>query len=140
MGDAPEIGNDPLHLRIHEAGHAVIGRVLALKCYGVSVVPDFDDESAGHAICITDPWMTIEHWDEIGIEHGWRDEDAAIRAGVLMLMAGCAAEQVILGVSESPFADLEDEYAAITNLSSIYGPEEMQRYQDRLHRFARHVA
>jgi hypothetical protein len=117
MGDALEIGNDPLHLRIHEAGHAVIGRVLALKCYGVSVVPDFDDESAGHAICITNPYTTIDHWDAIGIEHGQHDEDAAIRAGVLMLMAGCAAEQVILGASESPFADSEDEYAAITNLS-----------------------
>ena len=41
-----------------------------------------------------------------------------------------------LGGVRNPVPDSEDEYAAITNLSSIYGPEEMQRYLDRLYRFA----
>jgi hypothetical protein len=35
--------NDPLHTATHEAGHAVITRVLTLMCCGASIKPDFDE-------------------------------------------------------------------------------------------------
>jgi hypothetical protein len=34
----------------HEAGHAVIGRVLGMTCGGVTIVPDYEDRAAGHAL------------------------------------------------------------------------------------------
>jgi hypothetical protein len=40
----------------HEAGHAVIGRVLTLDCGSASIKPDGD--SSGHSIC-PDPLKCI---------------------------------------------------------------------------------
>jgi len=33
---------DALHTAFHEAGHAVIGRVLGMACGQVTIVPDHD--------------------------------------------------------------------------------------------------
>ena len=46
--------DDLLHIAVHEAGHAVIGRVLGMECGPVTIVPD--DDSLGHSITF-DPWL-----------------------------------------------------------------------------------
>ncbi|MGY4311099.1 thermonuclease family protein [Bradyrhizobium sp. JR3.5] len=42
--------NDPRHTATHEAGHAVIGRVLTLLCGGAIIAADHEAGEAGHAI------------------------------------------------------------------------------------------
>jgi hypothetical protein len=39
-----------LHTATHEAGHAVIARVLTLACGGASIQPDYANGCAGHSI------------------------------------------------------------------------------------------
>ena len=78
---------------IHEAGHAVIGRVLDLPCGYATIIAD--DDSAGHAIT-HDQWVTLGHWeDHCGKYH--RDEPTALRARIIVLMAGAEAERELLG-------------------------------------------
>jgi ATP-dependent Zn protease len=89
--------SDAYHTAIHEAGHAVIGRVLGIPCGSVTIVPDEADRSAGHALNGT-PYQTWEHWlDERG-RH--REMAVAYRAHIRMLMAGAEAENVILGAGQ----------------------------------------
>ena len=49
--------NDPRHTAIHEAGHAVIARVLTLSCGDVSI--NADGHSAGRTL-VHDPDTCIE--------------------------------------------------------------------------------
>lgn len=90
---------------IHEAGHAVIGRILAIECGRVSIDPD--EECAGHCI-IEGPWDIVQRWEGEGyvirdnelVPTGTRPHgtyQSALRARILTLMAGWAAELVILG-------------------------------------------
>ena len=46
---------------VHEAGHAVIGRILKQVCGSVTIVPDHD--SLGHSIA-ADPFVTMSAWEE----------------------------------------------------------------------------
>jgi hypothetical protein len=81
------------HTAVHEAGHAVIGRVFRLGCGQASIVAD--DESTGHSIT-PDPWKTLGYWwDDLGLLH--RDYGAVIRARVMTYMAGRVAEEEVLG-------------------------------------------
>ena len=51
---------------IHEAGHAVIGRVLGLTCGEVTIVPDWEKLTAGYAITLversTSDWQARGRW------------------------------------------------------------------------------
>lgn len=53
------------HTAVHEAGHAVVGRVLGLDCGVVSIEINRTDREAGHAI-IADPSVTLSGWERIG--------------------------------------------------------------------------
>ena len=96
--------NDRLHVATHEAGHAVIARVLTLVCGGASIQPDYDDGCAGHSI-IADPLMTESVWDK-----RWklRTGEAVYRARIIADMAGTEAETELLGATEG--ADGDDRY------------------------------
>jgi hypothetical protein len=94
--------NDTYHIAIHEAGHAVIGRVLGLRCGDVTIVADHD--SAGHSI-IGDQWQIIGDWERRG---RFRDVRIAARGRIIALMAGAEAEEVILGSCQG--GDLEERY------------------------------
>ena len=61
MSDPALPENDPHATAIHEAGHAVIGRVLGLTCGHATIVAD--DDSAGHQI-IADQWVIWQHWED----------------------------------------------------------------------------
>jgi hypothetical protein len=55
------------HTAYHEAGHAVIHRLLGLVCGETSIVPNYRDKSWGHAeVCID---RTVECAPRTGQDH-----------------------------------------------------------------------
>src|SRR6516225_1434666 len=78
----------------HEAGHAVIGRVLTLVCGGASIKPDYADATAGFGIT-GDPWLCIWEWERRGKVRP--SQRAVWRARIMTYMAGAEAEQELLG-------------------------------------------
>ena len=88
----------------HEAGHAVIARVLDLTCGSATIIPNESDGEAGHSIC-ADPWRTVWDWDQrvfAQVEHGimplkYRGVRAALRGRIIAHMAGAEAERELLG-------------------------------------------
>lgn len=87
---------------VHEAGHAVIARVLTLACGGVSIEPDYD--SSGHSI-IADPYDCLWQWERRGKV---RVLDAELNARIIAYMAGAEAERAVLGRCRG--GDGDDEY------------------------------
>jgi ATP-dependent Zn protease len=79
------------HTAHHEAGHAVVGRVLGLTCGGVTIVPNYDEMTAG--VSVTQVETSISDWEARG---RWRFE-SMYRASIFILMAGREAEIVCLG-------------------------------------------
>ena len=96
--------NDRLHVATHEAGHAVIARVLTLVCDGASIQPEYDDGCAGHSI-IADPLVTAGVWDR---RWKFRNGEAVYRARIIAFMAGAEAEAELLGAAEG--GDDDDRY------------------------------
>ena len=67
--DAQEwMGRTPDELRraaYHEAGHAVVQRVVGMLCGSATIVPDHEEMTAGFAI-IHDPWAVYSAWERRG--------------------------------------------------------------------------
>jgi hypothetical protein len=80
------------HTAIHEAGHAVIGRVLGMVCGQATIESDYD--SAGHSLT-ADLWVILSRWEAAG---KFRDEASVLRGRILTFQAGAEAEAEILGV------------------------------------------
>jgi hypothetical protein len=130
---------------IHEAGHAVIGRVLGLVCGPVTVTADH--ESAGHSI-IADPWDTISAWNDAlqaQVECGacpvkYYNPRAAFRGTIVARMAGAEAEVILLGRCQG--GDGRDrreiELLAASSDSECSG-DEWDRYEPRMRRQARRL-
>jgi hypothetical protein len=90
--------------RQHEAGHAVIGRVLTLLCGGATIVPDYEAGGAGHAIA-HDPLECETEWlRRAKVRH----DDAVWHARIMACMAGAEAELVLLGAAQG--GDGDDRY------------------------------
>jgi ATP-dependent Zn protease len=123
---------DRRHTAIHEAGHAVIARVLDLACGGATIVPDAT--SAGHAIT-ADPITIVSSWIDRGI---WRGdmEGAAMRGRCISCMAGAEAEEVCLGVCHG--GDGNDRYQIDLMLDSFLPADaDVPRYAKRLRSMTR---
>jgi hypothetical protein len=89
--------NQPRSTAIHEAGHAVIARILRLPCGDATIKPDH--ESAGHNL-IADPYAVVQRWEGEVPGKGARPHgtyDSAVLARILAFMAGRAAEEEIIG-------------------------------------------
>ena len=96
--------NDPRSTATHEAGHAVIARVLTLLCGGATIVPNFETGGAGHAIT-HDPLECASDWDR---RDKLRHDSAVWHARIIAFMAGAEAEQVLLGATQG--GDGDDRY------------------------------
>jgi len=110
----------------HEAGHAVIGRVLGLSCGSTTIKPDYD--SVGHAI-IFDPWLVLNNWEK----HGkYRDPSSVFLARTISLMAGVESEEMILGQNQG--GDNDDRYQILlTADSELNIPNgDWERYEVRI--------
>jgi ATP-dependent Zn protease len=114
----------------HEAGHAVIGRVLTLDCGGATIEPDH--ESAGHAIT-NDPWACLYAWEQRGKV---REPDAVWHARIITLMAGAEAVAVLLGAVSR--GDGEDRYQIASMAEELQTPgESWDRIEARLRAMTR---
>jgi ATP-dependent Zn protease len=78
----------------HEAGHAVIGRVLTLACGNATIRPDYAEMAAGHTIT-HDPYTCLHEWERRG--HVRDSRDAHLHARIITYMAGAEAEKLLLG-------------------------------------------
>jgi ATP-dependent Zn protease len=97
---------------IHEAGHAVLGRVLTLVCDSATIKPDHD--SAGHSLT-HDPWACIYEWEKRGKV---REPDAVWHARIIGFMAGAEAEAELLGAV--PRGDSDDRYQIELMAEQLY--------------------
>ena len=122
--------NDPRNTAIHEAGHAVIARVLMLLCGDASVQADYKAGSAGYA-AIGDPLESDNEWRRRG-KH--RSGDAANRARIMSCMAGTEAEAELLGAAQG--GDAED-LRHINILAEHFLDCDRNRLLDRLRRMTR---
>jgi ATP-dependent Zn protease len=93
---------DRLHTAHHEAGHAVIGRVLGLTCGLATIVPDYEERTAGLAQTFVE--RSISDWEA----RGRNRRDPMFRAGIMTLMAGREAEIECLGKDQG--GDGDDQY------------------------------
>jgi hypothetical protein len=77
----------------HEAGHAVIARVLTLPCGPATIKPDYHKRTWGVAVTST-PSVCFEQWERRGKV---REEKAGWIACIMTLMAGRETEIELLG-------------------------------------------
>ena len=91
--------NDLRHTAIHEAGHAVIGRVLGMICGHATIVAD--DDSAGHGI-VADPWSILAQWEQ---RERYRDASTVFHGRMMSFMAGALAEVEFFGKCEGGDGD-----------------------------------
>jgi ATP-dependent Zn protease len=117
---------------IHEAGHAVIGRVLTLPCGPASIKRDHD--SSGHAIT-HDAYLALHEWERRG--HFRASGDAVWVARILTYMAGAEAEAEIVGTRGR--GDGDDRYQIALMLEQVDSPppSDLVRYEARLRAMAR---
>ena len=120
----------------HEAGHAVIGRVLELTCDQVSIIPDTDDDSAGHAI-IADPWRTMWDWEQ---RERYRDARQAFRGTIMARMAGAETECEFFGQCRGGDGDDRREIAWLMDSRYAEIPvDDWDRLEARLRAQARRL-
>jgi hypothetical protein len=112
---------------VHEAGHAVIGRVLGLECGKVTIVPDFREMTAG--VAKTDgQWKTHEAWEKRG---KYRDISSVYRGRIITLMAGAEAEFVCTGRRGG--GDIHDRREISLTMEEVAIPNgDWERYERRL--------
>jgi ATP-dependent Zn protease len=77
----------------HEAGHAVIARVLTLASGQATIKANYRDCTAGYSIT-ADPWTCIREWENRGKVRGF--SDAVFHARIIAYMAGAETEAVLL--------------------------------------------
>lgn len=115
---------------VHEAGHAVIGRVLGLPCGHATIVAD--EDSSGHTLTAP-PDEIREYWFDH--DDKWRSQGTAIRARIMTFMAGAEAERVVLGKCKG--GDGRDRYEIVTMAASIFETplgDDWDRWEARLRR------
>jgi ATP-dependent Zn protease len=121
---------------IHEAGHAVIGRVLKQVCGCVTIVPNEAEGEAGYFI-IGNPYQTMEYWwEKICRFRGSDDMTSILRGRIMTYMAGRVAEEEFFG--KVGFGCGLDDREIALGLGSLLGPDaDLKRYEARLRAFTR---
>jgi len=83
------------HTAIHEAGHAIIHRLLGIPCDEASIVPNDEEENLGYSkLQGFQPHEIESAWDARG---KFRSPDSVARARMMGTMAGREAEIVAFG-------------------------------------------
>jgi ATP-dependent Zn protease len=129
----------------HEAGHAVIDRVLGLVCGSVTIVPD----AVGFGSATTkNPLATLDAWDARGrCRYKGRDLRSVHRAYIMGLMAGREAAELCCGPGGDFIGDGDDIQQIETLIHRTYdldleiwpSPRVGDFNLNRLRRAARHL-
>jgi len=117
----------------HEAGHAVVGRVLGLVCGGATIVPNFDEMEAGFAVT-EDPNLIYYVWEDRG---KFREFVSVMRGRIMTYMAGREAEIVAFGSHNLGDGDNLHQIAFMANsehISDDYLERLRPKVRTRLHR------
>jgi hypothetical protein len=125
---------------VHEAGHAVIARVLDFPCGTVEIGQV--GKVNGQCI-IADPQDALEAWHVGGKAH--RTLQTALRAKIITYMAGASAEHECVGRSRD--GDFDDLLAAAKLVLNLIGDDDQhldgltrgERYQRRLRSITGHL-
>lgn len=119
--------DDLHHTACHEAGHVVLASVFRFPLGPVTIVADAD--SAGHHI-VADKWVILQHWWDNA--NRWHlCEDNAVRARIMVLMAGRAAELECCSSCNGGEAD-DDYWIGVMVDSLVTDDEERDRWLTRL--------
>lgn len=120
---------------IHEAGHAVIGRVLGLLCGCATIIPNESKAEAGYSIC-ADPWATLSAWEK---REKFRDARSAFCGRILAYMAGAESERELLG--QCPVGDGDDRYQIAMMAESCDSglSNHWEQYEPRMRRQTRRL-
>ncbi len=118
---------------IHEAGHAVIGRVLGLPCGEATVTPNESESEAGYAIT-ADPWAILWTWEHRG---KFRQARSAFCGKILGTMAGTEAERELLG--QCAGGDSDDRHQIAMMADSEGWGDRWDRYEPRMRRQTRRL-
>jgi len=81
-----------------------MGRVLGIVCSDVNIVPDYGKRRRGVAIADSDPNDVWTNWQTQG---KFREFDSAVRASIMLSMAGKEAELIQFGSHHG--GDYDDE-------------------------------
>jgi hypothetical protein len=120
----------------HEAGHAVIGRVLALPCGGATIKPDYKNCNAGTAIT-ADLYTCQEQWEKRGkvvSADGLTPADG-IEARIMIHMAGAEAEIELLG--SQAVGDSDDKLKIGLIVDEFYRVDFWEKLEPRLREMTR---
>jgi ATP-dependent Zn protease len=121
----------------HEAGHAVIGRVLGMSCGEATIIPNEQENEAGHAIT-ADPFRILEDWWETRGKYRGNTMHSIMLGRVLTYMAGAEAERVILGRCRGGDArDRHDIMSMVYSSESSFSVDTWERVEPRLRAHAR---
>jgi ATP-dependent Zn protease len=120
------------HTAYHEAGHAVIGRVLMLACGRATIRPNYEKLEAGHTIT-PDPYACLYEWEKRG--HGSDSRDAVHHARIMTYMAGAEAEQVLLG--SGGVGDGDDRYQIALMAEELHRDTDWNKLEPRLRAMTR---
>lgn len=99
---------------IHESGHAVIGRVLGYQCGKVTIRARAG--TSGYSVT-ADLWDALDRWERTGKAH--RSPQTALRARIMIQMAGRAAEEECLGHCQG--GDGDDQFRAAGMIMDLVG-------------------
>jgi ATP-dependent Zn protease len=122
------------HTAIHEAGHAVIGRVLKQVCGQATIRQNRREGEAGYHF-IADPHVTHYHWEKLA---RYRKYDQVMLGRIMSFMAGREAEEEVFGACAG--GDEDDEYQVDLMLNSLLPPDiELSRYRLYHQRLCRHT-
>ncbi len=116
----------------HEAGHAVIGRVLTLCCGRATIRHNYAAGEAGHAIT-PDPFECLYEWEKRG--HVRHSQDAVYHARIMTYMAGAEAERVLLG--SDGVGDDNDRYQIVLMAEKLDRDADWDKLEPRLRRMTR---
>ena len=121
------------HTAYHEAGHAVVGRVLTLACGRASIKPNYREGSAGVSIT-KDPYACLHEWEKRGKVR--ESPDAVLHARIMTYMAGAEAERELLGRCQE--GDEDDRYQINLMVEELHpGADWVRRLEPRLRAMTR---
>jgi ATP-dependent Zn protease len=119
------------HTAHHEAGHAVIARVLTLVAGHATIKPDYDEGTAGVSVT-HESYACLSEWEKRGKV---RELDAVWHARIMTAMAGAEAEAVLLGRKST--GDDDDQYQILLMAEELCRSVPWKRLELRLRAMTR---